>query len=228
MGLPNYDLAARNYRCQDCGRDYNPDNGYFRNNRIEFCSPCIGLWFARFKNLEQVYIIVPGLPRAQGTEKQYISRYGADGTHDRVYAEALQRDPTCQFSRPLSHYHVDTGEVTGTAIGQFSLPCAAPPRPQGRFANTQILATASHSIEGFGPKGPRSFDGDGITLYEVAAWDIPAQPLSFMHLLLSSYARTRVMWTNLTAGEDPPPIPADPRVCGGIVEFKFLSHAVDP
>lgn len=116
MGLPNYDLAARNYRCQDCGRDYNADTRYFRNDRIEFCSPCIGLWFARLKNLEQVYIIVPGLPRAQGTDKQYMSRYCALGTHNRVYAEVLQRDPTCQFASPIYRFQVDTGKDTGTAI----------------------------------------------------------------------------------------------------------------
>lgn len=91
-----------------------------------------------------------------------------------------------------------------------------------------MLAAASHNIEGFGPKGPRSFDGDGITLYEVAAWDIPAQPLSFMHALVSSYAKTRVFWTNNTAGTDPPPLPVEPRICGGTVEFKFLSYAVGP
>lgn len=120
MGLPNLDLAARNYGCQDCGRNYPTDPQAFPGYNIEFCTRCIGLWFARFRNLEQVYIIVPGLPRAQTTDKQYISRYGEAATNVRAFTEALQRDPTCQFVLAYP-FNVDAGNFAGQVTG-WSIP----------------------------------------------------------------------------------------------------------
>lgn len=97
LGLPNFDLAAQDYRCQDCGEVYQDDPTAFPNDRTEFCTECIGLWFAQLHNLEQVYIIVPGLPRAQKTDKRYISRYGEAATVMQVLGEARQNDPTWEF-----------------------------------------------------------------------------------------------------------------------------------
>lgn len=83
-------------------------------------------------------------------------------------------------------------------------------------------------MEGFGTSGPCSFEGDGITLYEVAMLDIPVQVMRFMNILVRSYARTRVYWAGVTMGWSPPPFPEDPRLCGGMVEFKFLSFSQGP
>lgn len=91
-----------------------------------------------------------------------------------------------------------------------------------------MLPTASHSIEGFGTDGPCSFEGDGITLYEVAYKDIPDRAVRFMITLVRSYASTRTFWANLTLGTSPPPVPEDPKVCAGTVEFKFLSFSQGP
>lgn len=88
--------------------------------------------------------------------------------------------------------------------------------------------TASRSIEGFGTEGPCSFDGDGITLYEVPVTTVPPEALRFMRIVVQSYADTRVFWTNLTMGIRPPALPQDPILCGGMVEFKFLSFSMDP
>lgn len=131
IGLPNYDLAAQDYRCQDCDRNYRRDPRAFPSNRIEFCTECIGLWFAQFKNLEQVYIIVPGLPRAQRTDMQYISRYGEAATVERVIREARQNDPTSVFvdARPLK---VDNDRVSGTVFGWLILPCIVLHHQQGK------------------------------------------------------------------------------------------------
>ncbi|KAK7702874.1 hypothetical protein SLS64_009485 [Diaporthe eres] len=202
VGLPNFDLGAPNDNCQDCGRNYHFQRGAFPKGGIEFCTRCIGLWFARLNNLEQVYIIIPGLPRAQGTDKQYIARYGEADTHRRVLKEALQRDPTCRVvgSSILS---VNTDDVPG-----------------------QVMV--SHSAEGFGTSGPCSFEGDGITLYEVDMMGVSDRDVRFMNTVVKSYARTRVRWADMTSGVSPPAFPEDPRVCGGMVEFKFLSYALGP
>lgn len=88
--------------------------------------------------------------------------------------------------------------------------------------------TASPSIEGFGAEGPRSFDGDGITLYEVPVTTVPLDAAEFMTTVVRSYAKTRVLWTNVTGGAIPPAIPKNPVLCGGMVEFKFLSFGLDP
>lgn len=90
-----------------------------------------------------------------------------------------------------------------------------------------MLPTACHTIDGFGNSGPCSFDGDGITMYEVAASDVPTDAVHFMDTVVFSYTDTRVFWTNLTMGTSPPPLPEDPRVCDGMVEFKFLSFSMD-
>ncbi|KAG6362406.1 hypothetical protein INS49_010636 [Diaporthe citri] len=199
MGLPSFDLAAHNYYCQDCDRNHQVVPQKFPGDNIEFCNRCIGLWFARLIKLEQVYIIVPGLPKAQTTDQQYISRYGELATVDGAFAEAVQKDPTCQVVGSYP-FHVNTGFVAGPVI-------------------------ASHTVEGFGNGGPCSFEGNGITLYEVAASDVPDRAVRFMDTLVRSYARKRVRWTYLTSGTSPPPVPEDPKVCDGMVEFKFLSFS---
>ncbi|KAI7776873.1 hypothetical protein LA080_004351 [Diaporthe eres] len=163
-GLPNFDLAARNYGCQDCGRNYHADPSDFPGDNIEFCTRCIGLWFARLRNLEQVYIIVPGLPRADRTDKQYISRYGETATNVQAFTQARQEDPTCRCVG-VYDFDVDTGNFAG-------------------------LVAASRSIEAFGTDGPISFEGDGITLYEVAYRDVPDRAVRFMNTLLRAYAST--------------------------------------
>lgn len=58
--------------------------------------------------------------------------------------------------------------------------------------------------------------------------DIPLQAVRFMNTLVRSYASTRVFWAELTIGWSPPPFPEDPRLCGGMVEFKFLSFSQGP
>lgn len=118
-GLPNFDLAARNYGCQDCGRRYHADPQEFPGDNIEFCTGCIGLWFARPRSLEQVYIIVPGLPRADRTDKQYISRYGETVTTVQAFTQAMQEDPTCRFVAAddfAVHTYNFAGLVTGWLI----------------------------------------------------------------------------------------------------------------
>lgn len=120
MGLPNFDLAARNYGCQDCSRNYRVEPQEFPGHDIEFCTRCIGLWFARLRNLEQVYIIVPGLPRAKSTDKQYISRYGEAAANVRAFREAVQKDPTCEFVGAYP-FNVDTMNYAGRALG-WSIP----------------------------------------------------------------------------------------------------------
>lgn len=88
-----------------------------------------------------------------------------------------------------------------------------------------MLATVSHSVEGFGNRAPYSFEGDGITLYEVDVMDIPDRAVRFMNTLVRSYTRERAYCTSLTGGTNPPPVPEDPRVGNGTVEFKFLSFS---
>lgn len=56
---------------------------------------------------------------------------------------------------------------------------------------------------------------------------VPRDDLRFMMTVARCYADTRVFWTNLTMGADPPSIPQDPILCGGVVEFKFLSFSMD-
>lgn len=62
----------------------------------------------------------------------------------------------------------------------------------------------------------------------MAASDIPADAEVFMYNVALSYANTRVFWTNWTMGTSPPHIPQNPILCGGLVEFKFLSFSLDP
>lgn len=125
MGLPNFDLAAGNYDCQDCGINYHVVPQEFPDDSTEFCTRCIGLWFACLKKLEQVYIIVPGLPRAQSNDKQYISRYGEASTHVGVLKEALLRDPTCRIVGTSMH-SMKIDDVVGLLMSWFILRCIVP------------------------------------------------------------------------------------------------------
>lgn len=122
MGLPNYDLAAQGYGCQDCGKNYQDEPLAFPNDSIEFCLRCMGLWFACLKNLEQVYIIVPGLPRARKTDRHHIFRYGEARTVVRAIISAAQNDPTAEF-RGTYFAPVSTDRFTGVMHGWLTLPC---------------------------------------------------------------------------------------------------------
>lgn len=76
MGLPNYDLGEEG--CQDCRLTYQQMPNEFPDPSLEFCDRCIGYWFSMLKKLEQVYLIVPGLPRAQKTDRHHLVRYGEE------------------------------------------------------------------------------------------------------------------------------------------------------
>lgn len=113
IGLPNFDLPAHNYHCEDCDRDYRAKPEAFADDSIELCLRCIGLWFGRLPNLEQVFIMIPGLPRAQTTDKHHIVRYGEARKVVQVMKEARQNDPTCDFVQG-QFFEVDTVYETGT------------------------------------------------------------------------------------------------------------------
>ena len=95
------------------------------------------------------------------------------------------------------------------------------------IANAEILPTADHMIENFGSDGPRSFDGDGITLYEVATANVPERALRLLNTMVDSFMDSRVEALVRTNGAFPA-VPRQPQICGGMIEFKFLSYELDP
>lgn len=65
-------------------------------------------------------------------------------------------------------------------------------------------------------------------MYEVAARDIPEQALEFMDSVAITHEVIRKRLVEESMGSGPTLFPRDPVLCGGFVEFKFLSYSLDP
>ncbi|KAH8771658.1 hypothetical protein F5883DRAFT_664629, partial [Diaporthe sp. PMI_573] len=163
QGLPRFDLAAGDYRCQDCGKDHTDEPERFSEGEVEFCTDCFGHWFALLKRIEEIYLVVPGLPRAQRTDTYHVFRYGELDAAGQPHEEAERGGRTCESrDRP----------VHDVCIRNFN----GPPR--------DMLLFGCHIVDDFTLNGPQSFEGDGIILYEVDASAVPPQALRFMETMM--------------------------------------------
>lgn len=77
LGLPPLTRTGYVVECEDCKEtiEENPCLAW-RGNPPHYCNFCVGDWVAYFRNLEQVFLIVPGLVRAEPGGAVNVYRYG--------------------------------------------------------------------------------------------------------------------------------------------------------
>lgn len=86
------------------------------------------------------------------------------------------------------------------------------------------MSTGVYNFQDFQTSSPEIFYGNGITLYEVCARDIPSHAVLFMFAMFDSFFKARGDFTEMDHTGMYETLPAQPRICGGLVEFRFLSY----
>lgn len=74
FGIPGPRDAPSDFRCLDCGKDYTDDQEMIA--RFGFCRLCVATWTSELRDIERVYLIVPGIPRAQPGDMVEVFRFG--------------------------------------------------------------------------------------------------------------------------------------------------------
>ncbi|KAJ0104446.1 hypothetical protein J7T55_010912 [Diaporthe amygdali] len=195
ISMPGQNRATDDFICKDCFKDYTQDPGQFWG-QLEVCIACMASWTAQLRDVERVYLIVPGLPQAQADDEQIVYRWGAPAAMQAAIA-ALPRPPSSYDRRTPMHM-----PAWGT-------------RPALRLLS-------SETVEAFGPDGPQSFHGCGITLFEVPASAVPDETQEILDVMFEETCNARCLFT--VDADDFSPFPSNPVHCGGVVEFKFLSY----
>jgi hypothetical protein len=110
-------------------------------------------------------------------------------------------------------------------FGRSTLRCIALPH-QPRLL-TSRFSTGCHIVDDFTLNGPQSFEGDGIILYEVDASAVPPQALRFMETMMQCLMAVRAKCARVMIGSLPA-VPNQPKICGGLIEFRVLSYHHGP
>lgn len=84
--MPQCNRGADDFLCRDCGKDFADDGGPDRFlDGVEFCKSCLASWTSELPDVELVYLIVPGIRRAQVGEKVAVSRFGEGDAMNTAY-----------------------------------------------------------------------------------------------------------------------------------------------
>lgn len=78
LAMPPLTRKSEIVRCKDCGQKTNEAESCpaWRFNAPEYCAVCVGSWVWCFRNLEQVFLIVPDLPKAKPGDEVLVYRFG--------------------------------------------------------------------------------------------------------------------------------------------------------
>lgn len=77
--MPMCNAGGWDFTCGDCHDDLADDPGSF-SAQVEICRRCIASWVFRFRDIERVYLIVPGVRRAQAGDYGVVYRWGEPAT----------------------------------------------------------------------------------------------------------------------------------------------------
>lgn len=120
VGLPPLTRKSKIVRCKDCKQimDEAPFNLAWESDAPEYCVVCVGHWVCYFPQLEQVFLIVPGLPKAKPGDEVLVFRFGEGELVEDILKATEHSDRVKHFPRSLN------GDVEDTSlVGQ--LPCLA-------------------------------------------------------------------------------------------------------
>ncbi|KAG6362405.1 hypothetical protein INS49_010635 [Diaporthe citri] len=194
VSMPMCNRGPWDFICSDCHNDLANDPGSF-SVQVEICRQCIASWVSKFRDIERVYLIVPGVRRAQIGDEEAVYRWGEPAT----IQAAIDSLP-----KPFLHTQV-ADDVVLPATGT---------RPAITLQSTETIAP-------FGPERPRCFYGCGITLFEVPAAEVPDNAVEILECMVKDARNLRQ--EDVEEGHSDSPYPRNPIHCGGAVEFKFLS-----
>ncbi|KAG6362404.1 hypothetical protein INS49_010634 [Diaporthe citri] len=210
LGLPPLTRAGYVFDCEDCKDPVNEthDDLEWRAHPPHYCSVCVGDWVTYFPNLEQVFLIVPGLDKAEPGDEVLVYRFG-----DKEIVEDILK--ATKYTSRDDCFPTDKEDKADT--------------------NLRGVET-TEDIGSDGPS--RCFEGNGITLYEACASDFgeslsPLSHHSFLKTLFKGFCASRRCVSEQGEGifdyewglEGFPACPprGTTKIAGGVIEFRVLS-----
>ncbi|KAI7776871.1 hypothetical protein LA080_004349 [Diaporthe eres] len=215
LGLPPLTRGSKVVRCQDCRQivDEAPFKLAWESAAPDYCVVCVCNWVCYFPKVEQVFLIVPGLPKAEPGDEVLVYRFGEGELVEDILKATEYSDRVKHFPRSLPGLEGDA-EVT-SLVG---------------VETTENFGSDGHS---------RSFEGNGITLYEARAGDIDDcgdQPAyqSFLQTVFTEFGASRRCVSEQGQGifdyesglEGFPAYPprGTAKIAGGVIEFRVLTY----
>lgn len=95
ISMPQCNQGADDFLCKDCGNDFSNSPRMFLED-VEFCRDCMASWTAELRDVELVYLIVPGLRRAQVGDKVSVRRLGEAAAMNAAY-DAMPTVPSRHY-----------------------------------------------------------------------------------------------------------------------------------
>lgn len=119
LALPPLTRRSEIVWCKDCGEKTNEAESCpaWRFNAPEYCAVCVGSWVWCFRNLEQVFLIVPDLPKAEPQDEVVVYRFGDKELVENILKAKEYSDRDNHFPKP---FESDVGDLS--LVGQLPRP----------------------------------------------------------------------------------------------------------
>lgn len=121
FGLALLPLTRRSkvVQCKDCGEKTNEAESCpaWAFDAPDYCAVCAGSWVCYFRNLEQVFLIVPDLPKAEAGQEVLVYRFGEKEAVEDILQAKGYSDRDTHFPKT---FESDVGDLS--LIGQLPRP----------------------------------------------------------------------------------------------------------
>lgn len=101
LGLPPLTRISKVVRCKDCKKimDETLFNLAWQYGAPDYCVVCVGHWVCYFPNVEQVFLIVLGLPKAEPGDEVLVYRFGEGDLVEDILKATEYSDSVKHFPR---------------------------------------------------------------------------------------------------------------------------------
>lgn len=214
--MPPCNRRQHYFICRSCNKDHTQSPQLFQGS-MEFCKTCMASLILNLLGVERVYLLVPGIRRAQAGDEQMVYRWGETSKIDAAI-RALPASPSFYYQRWAQSEPARAGRQSVT-MDRKSGRC--PKSLSSTAPLTATLLAGCQTSEAVGPQGPQCFNGPGITLFDVSRRDVPENAHEVLRVMFQMMCamRQHITATNHTYW----PFPNNPSHCDGVVEFRFLS-----
>lgn len=116
LALPPLTRRSNVVQCKDCGEKTNEAQSCpaWASDAPDYCAVCAGSWVCYFRNLEQVFLIVPDLPKAEPGDEVLVYRFGEKDVVEDILKAKGYSDRDDHFPKPGES---DVGDLS--LVGQL-------------------------------------------------------------------------------------------------------------
>lgn len=113
LAVPPLTRKSKVVQCKDCGDKMNESKFRlaWRSDAPEYCAVCVGSWVWCFRNLEQVFLIVPNLPKAEPRDEVLVYRFGEKDLVEGIIKVKGYSDRENHFPKSFEEHVEDTSLV---------------------------------------------------------------------------------------------------------------------